>query len=175
MSRAETKARSLLEKTGMDQIPVPVEKIAEGLGVKLRYEPFEGDISGMLFRDEQRTIIGVNSRESLARQRFTISHEIGHLLLHRGRPMFVEKHVHVNLRDSRSSTATNQEEIEANQFAAELLMPNSAVRREALKRLTKGVPSSGEELAEHLAKAFRVSKQAMEFRLTNLGILFSSD
>ena len=122
---------------GISQYPIPVERVAEHLGAALRFEPFDGDISGMLFRDDQRVIIGVNSLDGVTRQRFTISHEIGHLMLHNGRPMFVEKHVQVNLRDSVSSTATNREEIEANRFAAELLMPAGMVKHEASRRLGK--------------------------------------
>lgn len=174
MAGAEAEAQALLQEIRINQFPIPVERIAEHLGATLRFEPFEGDISGMLFRDEQRRIIGVNSLDGVSRQRFTISHEIGHLLLHEGRAMFVEKHVQVNLRDSVSSTATNAEEIEANRFAAELLMPAGMVKREASRRLGKGASMPRDSLVEGMADAFKVSKQAMEIRLTNLGLLFQA-
>ena len=174
MVRAESKAQTLLQDLRIDQYPIPVERIAEHLGATLRFEPFDGDISGMLFRDDQRVIIGVNSLDGVKRQRFTISHEIGHLVLHNGRPMFVEKHVQVNLRNSVSSTATNREEIEANSFAAELLMPADMVKREASRRLGKGGAVSRDSLLDAMSDAFRVSRQAMEIRLTNLGLLFQA-
>lgn len=174
MAGAEAKARTVLQEMAVSQYPVPVETIAERLGATLRFEPFEGDISGMLFRDEKRTIIGVNALDGVARQRFTISHEIGHLLLHEGRPMFVEKQIHVNLRSAVSSTATNTEEIEANRFAAELLMPSGMVRREASRRLAKNHSVSRDSLVDEMADAFKVSRQAMEIRLTNLGFLFQA-
>lgn len=174
MARAETEAKSLLRALGIDQAPVPVERIAEHCGAALRFEPFEGDMSGLLYRDGERTIIGINSSDGVARQRFTISHELGHLRLHTGRAMFVEKHVQVNLRNSISSSATNAEEIEANRFAAELLMPSSLVTREASRRLEKNASTSRDLLISEMADAFRVSRQAMEIRLTNLGILFQS-
>jgi Zn-dependent peptidase ImmA (M78 family) len=174
MARAEAEAQALLRALGIDELPVPVEKIAEHCGAVLRYEPFKGDISGLLYRDGDRTIIGINSLDGDTRQRFTICHELGHLRLHKGRPMFVEKHVQVNLRNSVSSSATSLEEIQANRFAAELLMPSSLVGSEASRRLMRNASISRDTLVAQMADAFRVSKQAMEIRLTNLGILFQS-
>jgi Zn-dependent peptidase ImmA (M78 family) len=174
MARAEAEAQGLLRDMGIDDFPVPIEKIAEHCGAVLRYEPFEGDISGLLYRDGDRTIIGINSTHGDARQRFTISHELGHLRLHKGRPMFVEKHVQVNLRNSVSSKAISMEEIQANRFAAELLMPSSLVMREASRRLKRNKSTSRDSLIAQMADAFRVSRQAMEIRLTNLGVLFQS-
>src|SRR5262245_61528186 len=100
--------------------PVPVERLAEGLGAEIVYQSFEGDVSGMLYRDENRNLIGVNSAHGANRQRFTIAHEIGHLKLHAGKPVFVDSFGgRVNLRDGTSDL----QEVEANAFAASLLMP----------------------------------------------------
>ena len=122
----------------------------------------------MLFRDNDRTIIGVNSAHSSTRQRFTIAHEIGHLFLHKGK-LFVD--TPVSFRDAKSSSATDRGEIEANAFAAELLMPRDMVITEVQKRLAKNTRLSSESLIEELAEVFTVSQQAIEYRLKNLGIL----
>jgi Zn-dependent peptidase ImmA (M78 family) len=161
----------VLTQLKIKSIPVPVELIATKLGAKLSYEPFEGqdEISGMLFRDGDRIVIGVNSSHVNTRQRFTIAHEIGHLVLHKG-AMFVDKTVRLN-RDSKSSMAIDPKEIEANGFAAELLMPAEVVTEEARKRLTKKTRVSELQLVSTLATAFDVSTHAMEIRLTNLGII----
>lgn len=50
----------------------------------VRYSPFEGELAGMLVRGDGQIVIGVNSLHPLNRQRFTIAHECGHLLLHKG-------------------------------------------------------------------------------------------
>jgi Zn-dependent peptidase ImmA (M78 family) len=63
-------------------------------------------------------------------QRFTIAHELGHLLLHDGIEVRVDKHFRVNLRSSESSKAEDVEEIA---FAAELLMPRDFLLRDARK------------------------------------------
>jgi Zn-dependent peptidase ImmA (M78 family) len=175
MYRAEKKARELLQNQGIPGPPVPVETIARKMGVKLAFEPFKGkdDISGILYRKGEQSIIGINSAHPQTRQRFSIAHEIGHLILHT-KKLFVDRVVRIDFRDSTSSLAIDNEEISANVFAAELLMPRDFIERE-IKRLSakrKSLPSK-ERLIKELASIFNVSPQAMEYRLNNLGILIS--
>lgn len=171
MRVAETKALELLSSAGINELPVPVEELASHCGARLTFEPFQGDVSGMLFRGGKRPILGVNSYHSTSRQRFTIAHELGHLLLHEGRPMIVDHvvRVRVDLRDKTSSLATDKQEIEANRFAAELLMPREWVMRE-VEELLESTQIDEETLIEALADRFEVSSQAMEYRLINLGV-----
>jgi Zn-dependent peptidase ImmA (M78 family) len=166
-------AQRLLKSARIVNPPVRVDKVAEKLKARLTFEPFEGegDISGILYRDEKQTIIGINSTHSNVRQRFTIAHEIGHLVLHEGE-LFVDQAVRVNFRDKRSSLAENRQEIEANKFAAELLMPAEMIQREIEKRVAKKIATEAQLVAE-LARVFDVSEQAMGFRLFNLGIISS--
>jgi Zn-dependent peptidase ImmA (M78 family) len=171
MSLVEKKARQLLETAAIKDLPVPVEELAKQLGAQLTHEPFDGNISGMLYREGDRVVIGVNSAHAYTRQRFTVAHEIGHLRLHPGRPIIVDKLVRVNLRDRKSSLATDKEEIEANGFAAALLMPSHLVVREVQRRAARGRSLVSDEwLIEELARSFKVSSQAMEYRLANLGL-----
>jgi Zn-dependent peptidase ImmA (M78 family) len=66
---------------------------------------------------------------------------------------------------------TNAEEIQANNFAANLLMPDDMV----LVHVTDLVRSNGDisrdDLIAQLAREFDVSIEAMGYRLINLGIL----
>lgn len=165
-------AEKVLSDLRIVSIPIPVEEIASRLGAKLSYEPFEGkdEISGALFRDNDRIVIGINSAHAKNRQRFSIAHEIGHLVLHKG-AIFIDKTVRFN-RDTKSSMAVDPQEIEANGFAAALLMPEKMVSTEAQKRMLKKPNMPQDLLIEEMADAFQVSTQAMEIRLTNLGIIF---
>src|SRR3954470_4270018 len=70
-----------------------------------------------------RYIIGINSSHPETRKRFTIAHEMGHLVLHQLDQVHVDKQFLVKLRDDISSQAIDPHEIEANAFAAALLMP----------------------------------------------------
>jgi Zn-dependent peptidase ImmA (M78 family) len=65
----------------------------------------------------------------------------------------------------------DREEIAANAFAAELLMPDKFVRTEIVRLFNKKSVLDREDLINKLAGTFKVSVQAMEYRLNNLGIL----
>ncbi len=172
MTKPEEIAKQLLTNHAAMRTPVSVKLLAKALGARISVQPFDGDdVSGMLFRDGAKLIIGVNATHAETRQRFTIAHEIGHLVLHPGRPIILDRVVRVNLRDSLSGMATDREEIEANQFAASLLMPRDLVVGHVEKMLKTGHRLSEDDLVTNLAKVFEVSSQAMEYRLTNLGIL----
>lgn len=176
LRKAEKEARKIINEMNIVAPPVVIEEVAKKYGAKLRYEPFEGedDISGVLYRDVNTCIIGINSAHSKTRQRFTIAHEIGHLVMH-DRKIFVDKAVKISFRDKRSSMAVDNDEIEANQFAAEILMPRDMVEKEINKLISKNKSfQSKESFIEDMAKIFVVSTQSMEFRLNNLGILTSA-
>jgi Zn-dependent peptidase ImmA (M78 family) len=67
-----------------------------------------------------------------------------------------------------ASLAFEQMEREANQFAAELLMPDSIVRSLALKYSTH---FKGEDLVVRLATEMLVSRATMRWRLRNLKLI----
>lgn len=154
----------------MHKPPVPVERLARRAGAEVRYEPLDGDLSGMLFQEGDRAIVGVNALHSKSRQRFTIAHELGHLQLHDRSGIHIDhKFAVVRLRGERSSQAVDPEEIEANRFAAELLMPAKMIKAD-LDRLADDTNTyQDEELVRQLADRYQVSTQAMAFRLVNLG------
>ncbi len=166
---ARRKARELLHQAKVRKVPVPVDLLARRIGAIIHFEPFQGQVSGMVHRQPNgTTVIGVNSSHPITRQRFTIAHELGHLLLHRDENLHVDEKAPIGFRNEESSLATNDSEIEANQFAAELLMP--------VDLLTKEIKSLPEELepeqaVTRLADRFQVSEQAMTLRLTRLGVL----
>ncbi|MFF8843411.1 ImmA/IrrE family metallo-endopeptidase [Streptomyces sp. NPDC015127] len=149
-----------------------VERLAAIHGALVSRSPFkDGEVSGMLLRREgQPPVIGVNDTHPERRQRFTIAHELGHLLLHPGREVVLDRPVRINLRDRASSMATDQEEIEANAFAASLLMPTEMLRSELLN-LGPAIRQDPDRCTVQLADVFRVSTAAMGFRLINLGLV----
>ena len=135
--------------------------------VSRRFE--DADVSGILFRDGDHHVIGVNSAHPPVRRRFTIAHELGHRALHPGRELILDVPVRVNLRDKTSSMASDLEEIEANAFAATLLMPEQMVR-DQLSQLRPAQRREPDATAAALARIFKVSTPALNFRLINLGL-----
>jgi Zn-dependent peptidase ImmA (M78 family) len=171
---------SLLQKYSVSQPPVPIEVIATGEGAAIARNHFDGPQSGFALRSASGDrVIGVNTSTSPRRQRFTIAHELGHLLMHEGDLILdysMRTHyrdddgVRVNFRDHESSLATNSEEIEANRFAAEILMPRHFVFDQA-RKLLQDNEISRDSLIKKLAEIFNVSPEAMGYRLVNLTIL----
>lgn len=171
VARAERAAQDLLDRHGITEPPTPVTDLAAAEDILVVQEPFRDDeVSGVLLREPDRTMIIVNASNAATRRNFTIAHEIGHSKLHRGK-VYLDGRARVNLRDSRSSTATDREEIDANAFAAALLMPAAWVRTAFESVARHSAIESEEELADALAARFGVSRQAMLFRLINLGLV----
>lgn len=158
-------ATQLLRKQRIKQPPVPVDAIAEALGARVRYSPFEGELAGMLVRTNGQVIIGVNSLHHINRQRFTIAHECGHYLLHKGEDVHIDRTFRINRRDEVSSLAVDPDEIEANRFAAELLMPFDMIMADLRER---AIDAENEQDLKQLAQRYQVSVQAMTHRITNL-------
>lgn len=118
-------------------------------------------------------LIIVNKNHSPVRQRFTTAHELGHVFLHQYDRPHADGLPRVHFRDGESSLGVNREEIEANQFAAELLMPAHLLapklRQTGLSSWDGGDDSVDVQNAiEDLAHEFKVSKEAMLIRIGTL-------
>ncbi len=163
----EKKAGDLLQETGMAQAPVPVDEVARYLGIQVDEAELGEECSGMLVRDEESAVIGVNVNHHEHRKRFTIAHEIAHFMLHGGEA-YIDKPPHIDFRAADSGSGTQQEETEANQFAAALLMPADQVRAAVAEQPFD--PTRDDELP-NLARRFKVSPQAMTTRLIHLGLI----
>jgi Zn-dependent peptidase ImmA (M78 family) len=162
----------LLVDVGVAVAPVPVEAIAKHLGAQIRYEPGQEDhVSGMAFRlPSGQAIIGVNAAHANTRRRFTIAHEIGHLLLHEGEIFhFDEGFAAVyGFRDD-DGTSGPVKESEANAFAAALLMPEDMIRRDVAQlRADANFDLESDRMIAQIAKRYQVSAQAMTFRLSSV-------
>lgn len=174
----ELAARRLLKELDVRKAPIDLRFITRKLGIELHKEVFDAELSGVLIKEGPRTVICYNAQHHENRRRFTVAHEIGHFVLGHPGEMIVDKALRDNKavivrRDGRSSEGTDNHEIEANRFAAELLMPRDFIEEEARKRLAKTKIPSRESIVAELARLFRVSSQAMQFRLVNLGFLMA--
>jgi len=154
---------------GVTEAPVDVERLAEYLGATIQPAPIEDNVSGMVFKHKGRYIIGINSTHPETRKRFTIAHEMGHIVLHQLDQVHVDKQFPVKLRDDISSQAIDPHEIEANAFAAALLMPEAMLKNDISEFLE--IDSENEDELAELANKYGVSTKAMSFRLMNLGFV----
>jgi len=170
LEHIEKHAEKILRDTRAWQAPVPIDVVAQRLGLKTEESVLGDDISGLLVVERGRGAIGYNSAHARVRQRFTIAHELGHYVLHVGTStqsrLFIDRYV--AFRDDESSAGSDREEVEANAFGAALLMPGPLVRAEIRQH---DLDLDDEDDLTALAKRFHVSSSAMSYRLVNLGLL----
>ncbi len=169
---ARKQADLLITALAITQPPINVEDVAKHLGLRIISMELEEGVSGLLITKPSKSCIAVREGDPPARQRFSIAHEIAHFCLrHQFEP---GEHVHVDRghlisqRNRQSSTGTNLKEVEANQFAACLLMP-AALIRASIREL--GTEELYDAHITALAEKFKVSEQAMTIRLSVLGLL----
>lgn len=138
--------------------PVDPRALAEKVGIAVRPVSNQ-NYSGKAYIENDVPVIEYNRSDSFLRQRFTIAHELGHHALNHTQAGH-------RFRDDPSKFSLNvvsPKETAANKFAAELLMPELAVKHFVIN---KNITS-----LDQLAELFSVSTVAMKFRLKNLGLL----
>jgi Zn-dependent peptidase ImmA (M78 family) len=164
-ARIEQLADSLLREARIYEPPVPIDDIVRGQGIVIRPMDLK-EISGLVVRDGTRTVISVNSAHSLTRKRFTVAHELAHALLHEGEEVRYDKDFRVDFRSGASSAGTDVVEMEANFFAASILMPWRFLEADPL---LAGLDFEDAEAAiKPLAARYKVSPHAMSIRLGNM-------
>ncbi len=163
-TKPERRAAELLREHGITAPAVDAGALAEALGISVQYERLADDMSGVLLVEGGTAKVAINDSHHRNRQRFTLAHEIGHVLLHAGEDgLFVDRRF---FRNEWSSKGELREEIEANAFAASLLMP----RRFVAQCIEPGAGITDLDVFR-LATRFEVSEQAMTLRLVKLGFI----
>ena len=147
LSEERANANKILRVYEAGYPPVDIVRIAVSMGIEIAPESSQA-VAGSLDADPvtMRAVIRVRRDQAEVRQRFTVAHEIGHLML---------GHFKAGKTCYRAMEAT-PEEAAANRYAADLLMP--------LWMLEPLLLNHGAD-AGFLGKTFQVSEEAMRFRL----------
>lgn len=136
-----------------------VTRIAKDQGIEILGADLH-ETAGVLRKEGDRWVIYVNREDSPSRQLFTIAHELGHFFIHKHiRDEFVDGQLIARDEDSKYASV----ELEANEFAANLIMAEAKVRE------LVGDKAIDAALIQRLAGTFGVSTIAMHVRLSNLG------
>lgn len=156
--------RDLLKKHKVTVPAVGVYRIIKENGINLVFEDMDDSDSGLLLVKNGKATIAINDSHHPNRQRFTAAHECGHFFLHRqgDEQLFVDQSF---ARDATASAGTKGMEIEANRFAAQLLMPEDMVKEAVANQSLSDLDIA------LLALRFEVSEQAMTLRLVNLKLI----
>lgn len=135
------------------RFPQGPETLAERLGVIVRRSDFEGDEDGWCVRAE-KCIVRLNTRKSKRRQRFTLAHELSHLILGTEGDVIGSP--------SGAYRAETDEERQANRLASELLLPAEKVQGIGLS-----LPVDGPAL-KRIARRGRVTEVMAACRIATL-------
>jgi len=155
----DSRKRAICERH-MAALPVSVGKLAKELRLEVVASTLKSGVSGEI-RPNKKTnfeyLIKVNRHENKYRQRFTVAHEIGHALLH-------GEYIGEGIIDSvlYRSNVSDAIEAQANQIAADILMPRKTLNTWIKQHYPNGVRDSD---LPNVSRYIRVSKVALKIRL----------
>lgn len=166
------------------ELPIDVREIINSLEYvsysdQASYEDWDksGFIKVERFSDDRLRLIRIwtNPSEAATRQRFTMSHELGHLFYDVLPQIDDSSKAEVIVDRFERNGMSSIKETRANKFAAQLLMPAKLVKREVNDLITI-VKQTNDKIPLHLvieklANKFEVSSPAMEIRLKALGYI----
>ncbi|EOW9291628.1 ImmA/IrrE family metallo-endopeptidase [Vibrio cholerae] len=172
----------LLKTLDLWSVPVNLDLICKKLGVETQISTgWDKSHSGEITVDNNRKIhIWINGFDAPNRQRFTLAHEIAHLI-NDVIPDLDKIGVNDSFKDGEFTLNRDgrQDPVEyrANDYAARLLMPEPLIiehGKQLIKKLkhmldVDKVPLN--KFISAMAAEFKVSEQAMEIRLQNLDLI----
>ena len=143
------RAQELLTTLNVSSVPIYPRKIAREMGIFVQERAAEGGYDGYLMCADGVWGIMINGAiKSKARKRFTVAHELGHYCISRH-----EEGSHCCYRKDIGSVdpSVRHDEREANEFAVELLMPDTFFRTDIQQR------DIGLDTVNHLATRYGTS------------------
>jgi Zn-dependent peptidase ImmA (M78 family) len=142
------------------EVSSPATFLEDKLNIDVAIEPLPRGLDGLAIAPRLFGLIMVSSSIPAHRQRYTIGHELGHLLAADG----------CDIIDENISFGKTPAEARANAFAAAFLMPAGALRT-----AFGGQPDLSEQLIADLLGRYRVSLDALAFRLYDGHVIDASE
>lgn len=183
IEKKANEARQKLKKP--DKCDIDMEELVKAHAIHYFDKKLQSNISGASMTTENgKQVIVVNENQPPTRKKFTIAHELGHLLLKHDTALntqdkgtIAQQGQHntpsqILFRDDKTSEGSDWREVEANHFAASLLMPREILNKEIHKLIQKNSRKYlSEDDVRDLAEIFGVSSISMSIRLSRLGFM----
>lgn len=158
--------KKIIDDLKSKEFPIPIVKIVGDLNFFVGKQQMEDNLSGyIVISDEvkerfgKRKLICVNTKDSIGHQRFTIAHELAHYLFD-----YDENENCEFYNTYKTDEVQSDEEIRANKFAANLLMPEEEFKRQY------NIFIHSESFYQNMTEYFQVSKKAVARRIDELGL-----
>lgn len=164
---AKEMAREVMGRASY-KLPFDITAMVQDHGISIIRRDIERSVTGVLVLDSTRVTMLLNRLFDASQQRFSLAHLFGHFVLHKNlSPLFVEL---IRPEESRSHQPWALLEQEADEFAAEMLMPE-----EILRDCVTAKPHHfrSPSVVQPLAARFGVSELAFALRLSQLGLMNS--
>lgn len=142
------RARNFVRSCGIDSIPVDINKFLAAANAELRESTrLSSGTAGASMQVGDRHVILVNVADSPERRRFTVLHEIAHIVLE-----LPSNHGdHSDSSGLFSYTRRPREEVICDTFAAECLLPDRFIREDMKKAV------AGFDFVEQMAERYQAS------------------
>lgn len=156
------RAREMRDELELDRaapLSCVLDLVVELLAVPVVVAGLPDGVAGACWRSGDDTVLWVNGTDAPVRRRFTLAHELGHLRCRH------DGSIPVDTMQTLSGKTTDAREIQANAFAAELLVPAAGARA-----MVDGREPSLDDVVL-LAERYGVSCVAALFRLNTLKLV----
>ena len=153
VAKGKAAAENALENNFIKSPPVIIHELVENYGLTV-FSAIFVDKAIAAYIDFDKKWIVVNKEDAIARQNFSIAHELGHWIMHPDQVKADENNIRIVYRKPMGGE-TDPLEIEANAFAAYLLVPEEMLKQHQKKSDLE------------LAQLFNVSQSLIGFRRMN--------
>lgn len=165
-------AQAVVERFGSDERPAVVPEMetselvtvcARAFGVDVAVAELPPGVDGFTWQADGFRLVLLSPTDVWTRQRFTLAHELGHIMAEDAQDPVVEGRI----RPGRDRALT---EMRANAFASSLLMPEPQVRDRA-RQAVDGDDGLSQESFARMVVDFKVSPSAFAARLRQLDLI----
>lgn len=153
VANGKAAAKETLENNFIESPPVIIHELVENYGLTVFCANFVNKTIAAYIDFDKQWIV-VNKEDALVRQNFSIAHELGHWIMHHDKVVADENNIRIVYRKPMGGE-TDPLEIEANAFAAYLLVPEEMLKQHQQKSDLE------------LAQLFNVSQSLIGFRRMN--------
>jgi Zn-dependent peptidase ImmA (M78 family) len=114
-------ARAALGLDPLEPLPCLLTIVEQQVGMPVAIARLPDDVAGACWRRGDAVVLWVNGTQGLPRRRFTLAHELGHAWCRHDGALEVDSF------ETLSGKTSDPLEVQANAFAAEVLLPKAAV------------------------------------------------
>ena len=142
--------------------PVNIYEIAKNYGFVVEEQimpPKHSNVSGFITIENGIPHLVINASDTQNRKNFTVAHELGHWRLHE-KELTTDPALSVLFRIPLGTLNKDPLEKQANMFAANILVPESMLKKKCAEKLTR----------QELARAFGVSEEVIGYRLEQTNV-----